>query len=190
MLPISGKRKKFSLSLYSNGNEMKIYQFKAKDSEINVNLLCLGNASKDFKIDNMKKIGLYGFMHDFSVHYDNIDISETKDIQKYFMTKQNIIQMFRCIEQVFIVLVLCLSKSLAIKCVFLNNQSLITRPMLIDSNPDELHYYPFLTSLDRCDRTCNIVRDPFGRICIPNKTEAVNLNVFNIINEGVNIRSK
>ena len=86
---------------------MKIYQFKTKDSEINVCLLCLSNASKDFKIDNMKKIGLYGFMYDFSVHYDNIDISETKDIHKYFMTKQNITQMFRCIEQVFIVLVLC-----------------------------------------------------------------------------------
>ena len=34
---------------------MKIYQFKVKDSEIKPYPLCLGNISKDFTIDNMKK---------------------------------------------------------------------------------------------------------------------------------------
>ena len=38
----------------------KIYQFKAKDSEIKIFLLCLGNISKDFGIYNMKKVGLKG----------------------------------------------------------------------------------------------------------------------------------
>ena len=33
----------------------KIYQFKAKDSEIRKYSLCLGNISKDVTIDNMKK---------------------------------------------------------------------------------------------------------------------------------------
>ena len=33
----------------------KIYQFKAKDSEIKDYTLCLDNISKDFTIDNMKK---------------------------------------------------------------------------------------------------------------------------------------
>ena len=36
----------------------KIYQFKAKDSEIKDSALCLGNISKDFTINNMKKTGL------------------------------------------------------------------------------------------------------------------------------------
>ena len=31
------------------------YKFKAKDSEIKEYPLCLGNVSKDFTIDNMKK---------------------------------------------------------------------------------------------------------------------------------------
>ena len=30
---------------------------------------------------------------------------------------------------------------------------------------DELHYYPFIISLDRCDGSCNTVEDPLGRIC-------------------------
>ena len=56
----SGKR--FVLSLHYNGsdsflfvNVVKVYQFKAKDSRIKRCLLCLGNISKDFTLDNMKK---------------------------------------------------------------------------------------------------------------------------------------
>ena len=56
----SGRR--FVLSLHSNGrnsfvfvNATKIYQFKAKNSKIKAYALCLGNISKYFTIDNMKK---------------------------------------------------------------------------------------------------------------------------------------
>ena len=56
----SGKR--LVLSLHHNGinsllfvNATKIYQFKAKDSEIKDYKLCLGNISKDFTINNIKK---------------------------------------------------------------------------------------------------------------------------------------
>ena len=52
---------KFCLSFHYNGannylfvNGTKI-KFKAKDSEIAATLLCLGNISKDFSADNMKK---------------------------------------------------------------------------------------------------------------------------------------
>ena len=60
----SGKRfgKRFALSLQYNGsnsflfaNDTKIYQFKAKNSEIKDYALRLGNISKYFTIDNMKK---------------------------------------------------------------------------------------------------------------------------------------
>ena len=39
--------------LFVNGTE--IYKFKAKDSEIAASPLCLGNISKDWSTDNMKK---------------------------------------------------------------------------------------------------------------------------------------
>ena len=39
--------------LFVNGTE--IYKFKAKDSEIVAAPLCLGNISKDWSVDNMKK---------------------------------------------------------------------------------------------------------------------------------------
>ena len=47
-----------------------------------------------------------------------------------------------------------------------------------------------MVSLDRCNRNCNNIDDPFGRICIPNKENNVNLNVFNIITDINNCRCK
>ena len=38
-----------------------------------------------------------------------------------------------------------------IKCVSINNQQCMVRPMLIDLDLDELHYYPFIISMSRCD---------------------------------------
>ena len=57
--------KKFCLSLHYNGvnsyllvDSKEIHKFKAKDSEIVVTPLCLGNISKDWSIDNMKWVCL------------------------------------------------------------------------------------------------------------------------------------
>ena len=69
-------RKKFCLSLHYNGansylfvNGTEIYKFKAKDSEILVGPICLGNISKDWSVDNMKRTGFNGYVYDFSADY-------------------------------------------------------------------------------------------------------------------------
>ena len=61
--------KNFCLSLHYNNlqNGTEIYKFKAKDSEIVATPLCLGNISKDWSIDNMKRTGFTGYVYDFSV---------------------------------------------------------------------------------------------------------------------------
>ena len=38
-----------------------------------------------------------------------------------------------------------------------------------------------MVSLDRCNGSCYNVDSPFGRICVPNKTADINLNVCKII---------
>ena len=48
-----------------NGTE--ITKFKAKDSEIVTTPLCLGNISKYFSVDNMKKMGLCGYVYDLAL---------------------------------------------------------------------------------------------------------------------------
>ena len=84
------------MRLYYNGansylfvNCTEINKFKAKDSEIVVTPLCLGNISKD-SVDNMKKTGLNGYVYDFSVDYDAIAVNDLLDIHKYLMEKNNI----------------------------------------------------------------------------------------------------
>ena len=91
-------KKKFCLSLHYNGansylfvNGTEIYKFKAKDSEIVATPLCLGNISKDWLVDNMKKIGFNGYVYDFSVGYDDIEVDNIKHIHKYLMKKNNIV---------------------------------------------------------------------------------------------------
>ena len=57
----SGSYKEFCLSLHYNGskslfvNATKLYQLKAKDSEIKIYPLCLGNISGDFSANNTTK---------------------------------------------------------------------------------------------------------------------------------------
>ena len=91
-------KKKFCLSLHYNEansyiivNGTEIYKFKAKDSEIEATPLCLGNISKDWSLDNMKKTGFNGYVYYFSVDYDATDVDAILDIQKYFDEKNNIV---------------------------------------------------------------------------------------------------
>ena len=88
-------KNKFGLSLHYNGansylfvNGTKIYIFKAKDSEIVASLLCLGNISKNWSVDNLEKTGFNGYVYDFSVDYDPTDVDDILDIDKYLMKKK------------------------------------------------------------------------------------------------------
>ena len=66
-------RKKFCFSLHYNGasnylfvNGKEMIKFNAKDSEIVATPLCLGNISKVWSVDNMKKTGSDGYVYDFT----------------------------------------------------------------------------------------------------------------------------
>ena len=74
--------------LFVNGTE--IHKFKAKDSKIVATLLCLGNVSINFLVDNMQKSELNGYVYDFNVDYDAIVVDDILDIYKYLMKKNNI----------------------------------------------------------------------------------------------------
>ena len=87
---------------------------------------------------------------------------------------------FKLIRQTFVASS-SFSGSLATKCMSLNDEPCLVRPNLIDLNPNELYYYPFMVSLDRCDGSCNTLDYPSDRLCVPNRAEDVNLNVFKMI---------
>ena len=86
--------KKFCVGLHFNGansylfvNGREIYKFKAKQSEISLGSICIGNISKDWSVDNMKRTEFTGYVYDFSVDYNDSVVDDIKDIHKYLMKK-------------------------------------------------------------------------------------------------------
>ena len=78
--------------------------------------------------------------------------------------------MFSLIKQVFIAL-LSFSSSLATKCISLNDELCMIRPTIIDLNPVELKYYPFMISLDKYSGSCNVLSP---KRCVPKKKQMLN----------------
>ena len=75
------------------------------------------------------------------------------------------------------------------KCLSLNNHKCMTQPIVSNLHPkeysQELHYFPFTVSLDRCVGSCNTINDFSNKVCVLNKTEDLNLSLFNMIT-GIN----
>ena len=77
--------------LFVNGKE--IHKFKAKNSEIVVNTLCLGNISKDWSVDNIKKeTGLNGYVFYFSIDYNDTAVDKILEIHNYLMKKNDVVK--------------------------------------------------------------------------------------------------
>ena len=64
-------------------------------------------------------------------------------------------------------------------------QPQVIRSTFIDLNPDKFNqglcYYPFMVNIGRCIRNYDTFHDPSGRICVPYKSENVNIILTNII---------
>ena len=75
-------------------NCTEIYKFKAKDSEIFMGIICLGNISKDWFVDNMKKTGFTVYVHDFRVDYYPIAVDDIKKNQSIWWRKMILHSMY------------------------------------------------------------------------------------------------
>ena len=98
--------------------------------------------------------------------------------------------MLELIEKIFIGLLTgIVSVSDHTKCESLSNQKCMIQPTLLNLHPNEysqeFHYYPFEVKLHRYVGICNTLNDLSNKVCLPNKTEDLNLSVFNMIT-GIN----
>ena len=71
----------------------------------------------------------------------------------------------------------------------MGNQKCLIQPTLINLHSNEysqeFHYYPFPIKLDRYVGSCNTFNDLSNKVCVPNKTEDLNLSMSNMIT-GIN----
>ena len=94
--------------------------------------------------------------------------------------------MYRLIKKIFMGLLISIINAYNhTKCVSLSDQKCMIQPTLINLHSNEysqeFHYYPFVVKLDKCVGSCNTLNDLSNKVCVPNKTEDLNLSVFNMI---------
>ena len=98
--------------------------------------------------------------------------------------------MFILIEKIFIgLLISIVNASNHKKFILLSNQKCMIQRTLINLHSyeysQEFQYYPFSVKLDRCVGSYNTLNDLSNKVCVPNKAEDLNLNMFNMVT-GIN----
>ena len=130
-------------------------------------------------------------MDNFSVEHRDFDTNNINDIHKYLKKNTQYKMMFGLIKKRFIGLYTSLAviASSHTKYVSLCNQKCEIQPTFINLHPNEFdqefYYYQFPVKLDKYAESCNTLNDLSNKVCVPNKTEDLNLRVFNIIT-GIN----
>ena len=93
--------------------------------------------------------------------------------------------MFKIIKNMFIVWLTSIGNaSNHTKCVSLSNQKCEIQPTVINLHPNEYSQklnYPFVVKLNRCVGSCNTLNDLSNKVCVPNKTEDLNIHVSDMI---------
>ena len=94
-------------------------------------------------------------------------------------------KMFGIIAKMLIILLLIVNGFNRTQCMSLSSQKYMIQPTFINLHPyeysQEFHYYPFAVKLDSCVEICNTLNDLSNTAWVSNKTEDLNLSMFNMI---------
>ena len=69
----------------------------------------------------------------------------------------------------------------SLECISMNNQECRARPKMIDANANEPVFYPYSIKVNKCNRNCNNINNPYAKLCIPDVIRKINVKVFNLI---------
>ena len=65
--------------------------------------------------------------------------------------------------------------------LLLNNQECKTRTKIININKNEPVFYPFSINVNKCCGSCNIINDPYAKLCVLDTIKNINVKVFNLM---------
>ena len=68
--------------------------------------------------------------------------------------------------------------SLATKFLILNDESCMVRYTVVDMNPNELKFYSFMITFNKCAGSCNVLTP---KVCVPKETKDIYVKAFNTI---------
>ena len=86
--------------------------------------------------------------------------------------------MFRFIEKIFLMglaFLLSLVSTTTLSCISMNNQACKVRPEIVNVNSNELVFYPFSIKTSKCSGSCNNIKDPYAKICVPDVVKDLNV---------------
>ena len=166
-------------------NSVEIRKFKARDSEINAIPLYLGNISKDFSVDNMKKTGFYGYVYDFSVDYDFVAADDILDIHKCLMKKNNVMKNVWIYQILMLMLMMFIGRNVSnVNPLIKNNQEFKKRPEIRSINSNESSFYPYSISCSKSSGSCHNINGPYAKLCVPDVVKNINVKEFNLISRN------
>ena len=66
-------------------------------------------------------------------------------------------------------------------CVSIKNQECKVRPKIVNFNSNEPIFYPFSIRTSKCSGSCNNINNPYAKLCLPDVTKNLNVEVFNLV---------
>ena len=83
-------------------------------------------------------------------------------------------------------------KETALECVSVVNQKCMPKPKVLDVNEGvgAALFYLYNVLVNKCSGSCNTLDSPMTKLCVPNVTKRVNMQVYNflmMLNETRNV---
>ena len=70
---------------------------------------------------------------------------------------------------------LSLVSTTPLSCISMINQACKVRPEIINLNSNEPVFYPFSIKTSKCSGSCNNIKDPYAKICVPDVVKYLNV---------------
>ena len=100
-------------------------------------------------------------------------------------------KIFSFVKKVFFLGLTVLSSSItgALNCVSINNQEWKVRPEIVNASSNNPIFYPVSIEINRCSGSCNSIKDPYAKICVPDIAENLNVKVLNLMSRANETKS-
>ena len=66
------------------------------------------------------------------------------------------------------------------ECVSMNNQECKTISGIINVNTNELVFYPYSITINKCKGSYTTINDPYAKLWVPDIIKNINVKVFNL----------
>ena len=90
--------------------------------------------------------------------------------------------MFVFIKKIFCIGSLFLSSLVSttpLSCISIKNQEYKIRPEIVNINSNNSIFYPFSIKINKCSGSCNIINNPYAKVCVPDVIKDLKLKYLN-----------